>query len=151
MPDKLTKEERSHLMAKVKNKNTTPEIIVRKFLFEKGYRYRINVKTIIGKPDIVLRKYNTIIFINGCFWHGHNCKSGRNVPKTNVDYWEDKIKMNVSRDKENYEEIKNLNWNIITIWECSLKIRVREQTLLKLSNYLNDFFLNKYKRKETSI
>lgn len=151
MLDKLTKKERSQLMAKVKSKNTTPEIIVRKFLFKKGYRYRINVKTIIGKPDIVLRKYNTVIFVNGCFWHGHNCKSGRNVPKSNINYWESKINKNKIRDRENYEELKNLNWNIVIIWECSLKVKIREQTLLKLSYYLNEILLNNYKQKEILI
>jgi DNA mismatch endonuclease (patch repair protein) len=105
-------------MAKVSGANTKPEILVRKFLFSKGYRYRINVKSLPGKPDIVLPKYKTIIFIHGCFWHGHqNCEAAA-LPTSNVDYWTKKISSNITRDFQNTEQLQTLGWNVITIWEC---------------------------------
>lgn len=94
-------------MSKISSKDTKPEILVRKFLFSKGFRYRINVKTLPGKPDIVLPKYKTIIFVNGCFWHGHNCKKGK-LPSSNTDFWKEKISNNKSRDAKNSDLLVKL-------------------------------------------
>lgn len=106
-------------MSKIGGKNTKPEILVRKFLFSKGFRYRINVKTLPGKPDIVLPKYKTVIFINGCFWHGHNCKKGK-LPSSNIDFWREKISNNKSRDDKNSDLLIKLGWKVIIIWQCEI-------------------------------
>ena len=106
-------------MSKFGGKNTKPEILVRKFLFSKGFRYRINVKTLPGKPDIVLPKYKTVIFINGCFWHGHNCKKGK-LPSSNIDFWRKKISNNKSRDDKNSDLLIKLGWKVIIIWQCEI-------------------------------
>lgn len=129
----------------VKGKNTKPEIILRKYLFSQGFRYRINVKGLVGSPDVVLRKYKTIIFVNGCFWHAHDGCNIFKLPKTNIDYWERKIKMNVERDKRVKQTLISQGWNIITIWECMLKKKNIENTLNELSLTLSKIILNKYK------
>ena len=104
---------------------------MRKYLFSKGLRYRKNVRTMPGKPDIVLRKYKTVIFVNGCFWHKHDC--GRFVmPSSNTEYWTKKIYGNVERDKANTAQLEAQGWRVLTIWECQLKKKVREDSLLKL-------------------
>ena len=103
--DIFDKSKRSQLMAKVKQKNTAPEIIVRKFLFSKGFRYRINVKSLSGTPDIVLSKYKTVIFVHGCFWHGHTCRAGH-LPSSNLDYWVTKIEKNIERDNRKINELE---------------------------------------------
>ena len=107
-------------MAKVKQKNTAPEIIVRKFLFSKGFRYRINVKSLSGTPDIVLSKYKTVIFVHGCFWHGHTCRAGH-LPSSNLDYWVTKIEKNIERDNRKINELEKLGWNVVVIWQCEIK------------------------------
>lgn len=108
-------------MASVRATETKPEIVVRKFLFSKGYRFRKNVKSLPGKPDIVLPKYKTVILINGCFWHGHkNCEQAT-LPKSNKIYWTNKINKNIDRDKANIKTLKKLGWKVLTIWECKLK------------------------------
>lgn len=130
MVDHLTKDARSKNMAAIKSKNTSPELIVRKILFSEGYRYRIHDSKLPGKPDIVLKKYKTVIFVHGCFWHSHaNCKRA-NMPKTNLDYWSNKISKNVDRDKEHYEELKEGEWKILIIWECQTKDREQVRKLL---------------------
>lgn len=106
-------------MAKISNKDTLPEVTVRKFLFSKGFRFRKNVKELPGKPDIVLCKYKTVIFINGCFWHGHSCKRAT-IPKTNYSFWEEKINGNKARDIEHSMAIERMGWHIITIWQCEI-------------------------------
>ena len=116
-------------MSQIRSTNSKPEIIVRKYLFSKGLRYRKNVKTLPGKPDIVLPKYKTIVFVNGCFWHGHKDCKYFVMPKTNVEFWENKISNNISRDNETYNKLSNLGWNIIVVWECDLKKNKRENTL----------------------
>ena len=123
MADRISQEQRSDLMRKIRSTNTSPELKVRKFLFSRGFRYRLYAKNLPGKPDIILKKYKTVIFINGCFWHGHKCKigSGNRIPKTNSIYWKEKINKNIKRDKSNKVKIKNLGWTIITIWECQTK------------------------------
>ena len=121
MSDVLTKEQRHRCMSNVKSKNTKPEIMVRKFLFSNGYRYRVNRKDLPGKPDIVLPKYKTVVFINGCFWHGHpKCKYAT-IPATNRDFWLAKINGNVERDKLTREKLSQLGWKVIDIWQCQLK------------------------------
>ena len=118
--DKLTKEQRSINMSHIRGKNTSLEIAVRKRLFADGFRYRINVPDLPGKPDIVLPKYRTVIFVNGCFWHRHNCKRAT-IPKTNTDYWIKKLENNVKNDEKNYALLRNLGWHVIVVWECEIK------------------------------
>ncbi len=135
MSDNHTKEQRSYNMSRIRSKDNQPEEKVRKYLFSKGFRYRKNVKNLPGCPDIVLPKYNTVIFVNGCFWHMHDC--GRfHWPKSNVEYWEKKILRNIERDNEAYDELKRLGWNIIVIWECELKKAVAEKRLIELEQEL---------------
>lgn len=116
-------------MSRIKGKNTKPELLVRKFLFANGFRYRLNVKTLPGKPDIVLPKYKTVIFVNGCFWHGHKGCKYFVVPKTRTEWWLDKIKETQKRDSEKEIELNVLGWKVITIWECELKSMRQKQTL----------------------
>lgn len=116
-------------MQMIRSKDSKPEMIVRRFLFSKGYRYRLHDKKLPGKPDIVLKKYNTIILVHGCFWHGHsNCDNWK-MPETNREYWSRKIGRNLLRDVRNQTELMELGWNVITIWECQLKPKVRSRTL----------------------
>ncbi len=116
-------------MSHIKGKNTKPEIVVRQFLFSHGFRYRLYRKDLPGKPDIVLSKYKTVIFINGCFWHGHsNCKYAT-IPMANHDFWLAKISGNIDRDKKNYTELSELGWNVIEVWQCELKPTFKEHTL----------------------
>jgi len=121
MTDVHDKETRSFNMSMIKGKDTKPEIIVRKFLFNKGYRYRLNYTKLAGKPDIVLPKFKTAIFINGCFWHGHEGCKYFVIPKTRTEWWLKKINKTKERDKKNYKILSTLNWKVIVIWECELK------------------------------
>lgn len=108
-------------MAQVKGTETKPEIAVRKFLFSQGFRYRKNSKSLPGTPDIVLPKYKTVIFVHGCFWHGHkNCEAAA-LPKSRQEYWYTKIERNIKRDAENRKELRRLGWQVITLWECAIK------------------------------
>lgn len=117
-------------MASISRKETQPEILVRKFLFNQGYRYRKNVKTLPGKPDIVLPKYKTVIFVHGCFWHGHkNCKASK-LPETRKEFWANKIKANILRDKKVKKKILSEDYNVITVWQCQLKNKARQQKAL---------------------
>jgi DNA mismatch endonuclease, patch repair protein len=121
MADVHNTETRSYNMSRIKGKNTKPEMLVRKFLFANGYRYRLNVKTLPGKPDIVLPKYKTVIFINGCFWHGHEgCKYFK-IPETRTEWWIEKITGTQKRDREAENQLIELGWIVITLWECELK------------------------------
>lgn len=123
---------RSYNMSRVKNKNTKPELLVRQYLFAQGFRYRINVKALPGTPDIVLPKYKTAIFINGCFWHGHaGCKYFV-IPATRTEWWLDKIRSNANRDSENIAALQKLGWHVITVWECQLKKLQRQETFINL-------------------
>lgn len=118
-------------MSRIRNTNSKPEEIVRKYLFSKGFRYRKNVKKLPGCPDIVLPKYKTVIFVNGCFWHKHDCP--RFVwPSSNQDYWIPKIQRNIERDRLNAAELQKKGWHIITVWECELKKKNRELRLERL-------------------
>ena len=126
-------------MAASRGKNTKPEIIVRKGLFKRGFRYRLNHKRLIGHPDLVLRKYRTCIFVNGCFWHGHEGCS--KIPSTNREFWEAKIRRNKERDIDTQKELAKMGWHCITVWECELKPNIREKTLDSLAFTLNRIFL----------
>lgn len=131
MADNLTKEIRSRNMSHIRSKNSKPEEMVRKYLFSNGFRYRKNVRTLSGCPDIVLPQYHTVIFVNGCFWHKHNCP--RFVwPASNQEYWTQKIQRNVERDHENMAILQSLGWNVLVIWECELKKNVRDERLKRL-------------------
>lgn len=128
MADNHTKEQRSYNMSRIRSKNNAPEEKVRKFLFSKGFRYRKNDKNLPGCPDIVLPKYKTVIFVNGCFWHKHNCK--RFVwPSSNEEYWKKKILRNVERDEINIKELKELGWEVLVVWECELKKAIIDKRL----------------------
>ena len=122
MTDIYLKNKRSNIMSKISGKETKYEILVRKFLFKKGFRYRKNDKHLPGKPDIVLPKYKTVIFVHGCFWHGHHCKAGK-LPETNKIFWENKINSNIERDKKNQYKLEKLGWKIIIVWQCELRNR----------------------------
>ena len=143
-------------MAAIRSKDTKPEMIVRRGLWKRGFRYRLNHKRLPGHPDLVLRKYRTCIFVNGCFWHGHDvvlppevnseelivnsecCK----IPKTNREFWVAKIHRNQERDKEEQRRLAAMGWHCITVWECELKPRMREHTLDSLAYTLNKIWLN---------
>jgi DNA mismatch endonuclease, patch repair protein len=132
MADVHTREIRSYNMSRIKGKNTKPEMIVRKFLHSNGFRYKLHDKSLPGKPDIVLPKYKTVIFVHGCFWHGHkNCKYYV-IPKTRTDWWLNKINGNISNDTKAVKELKKDGWKIMTIWECELKPAKIEKTLTTL-------------------
>jgi DNA mismatch endonuclease, patch repair protein len=134
MADVFSTRKRSEVMATIRATNTKPELITRRYLFAQGLRFRVHQGNLPGKPDIVLKKYNTVIFVNGCFWHGHkNCKSFR-PPKSRTDYWVPKIQKNIANDKKNVKALKKMGWNVICIWECQLKVAFREDTLSILVN-----------------
>ena len=135
MSDRLTIEQRHNNMAAIKGKDTKPEVLVRKFLWSHGFRYRLNHPRLPGKPDIVLRKYRT------CIWHGHEGCKYYVVPKSNTKFWQDKIHRNQERDHEVLHQLAEMGWHTIVIWECKLKPAVREKTLESLSFTLNHIFL----------
>lgn len=129
--DNHTKEQRHYNMSRIRNKATKPEKTVRKFLFAKGFRYRKNDKRFVGRPDIVLPKYKTIIFVNGCFWHMHDCPDFV-LPKSNLDYWIPKLQRNKAKDTENVNTLKSLGWNVIIIWTCELSTAQKREHRLNL-------------------
>lgn len=139
--DKLTKEQRHRCMAAIHSRDTKPELLVRKYLFAHGFRYRLNHPRLPGKPDIVLRKYRSVIFVNGCFWHGHEGCRYYVLPKSNTDFWAAKIERNRRRDREEQRRLARMGWHCITVWECQLHPRQREQTLRSLAYTLNAIFL----------
>ena len=134
--DTLSAEQRHDNMAAIKGKGTKPEMIVRKFLWSRGFRYREN-----NHPDIVLRKYRTCIFVNGCFWHGHKDCRYYVIPKTNTDFWIRKITRNIERDKQEQLQLARMGWHCITVWECELKREKRNETLESLAYTLNHIYL----------
>ena len=157
--DRLTPQQRHFNMAAIQGRDTKPEMVVRKWLWGSGFRYRLNHKRLPGKPDIVLLKYRTCIFVNGCFWHGHKLAEPRmsdgrckmedviesseccKIPKTNTEFWVNKIRRNKERDIEVQKQLAAMGWHCITIWECELKPKVREKTLESLVYTLNKIFL----------
>lgn len=136
----ITKEQRSKIMASIHSKDTKPEMIVRRYLHACGFRYRLNSPRLPGHPDLVLRKYRTCIFVNGCFWHGHDCKDFA-PPKTNTEFWTNKINRNKERDINVQKQLATMGWHCIVVWECELKKDSREQTLCSLEYTLNHIFL----------
>ena len=141
MADNHSKEVRSKNMSHIRSTNSKPEEAVRKYLFSKGFRYRKNVRTLPGCPDIVLPKYKTVIFVNGCFWHKHDCP--RFVwPSSNEEYWRPKILRNVERDQVNGVLLRERGWNVIVVWECELKKKVREDRLDKLCVQIREGIIN---------
>ena len=132
MSDIYSKSKRSEIMSHISSKETKPEILVRKFLFANGFRFRKNVKDLPGKPDIVLPKYKAVIFIHGCFWHGHTCKRGT-PPTTNTEFWKNKINGNTERDKRDIIELQQRGWTVIVIWQCEIRNeKIRQEKLPKL-------------------
>lgn len=154
--DKLTPQQRHKNMAAIHSKGTKPEMIVRRWLWKEGFRYRLNHDRLPGHPDIVLRKYRTCVFVNGCFWHGHQiqfvihtaqCITAQNsacckIPKTNRMFWVKKIQRNQQRDKEEQHKLAQMGWHCITVWECELRPAVRETTLKALAHTLNQIYLD---------
>jgi DNA mismatch endonuclease (patch repair protein) len=132
MADRHTPEQRSYNMSRIRSTNTKPEVLLRKKLFAEGFRYRINDKKLPGKPDIVLKKYRTVIFVNGCFWHGHTDCKYFVVPKTRTEFWLAKINGNIKRDLKHEEALINLDWKVITVWECDLKKHTLENTVQRI-------------------
>ncbi len=116
--DVVSRSKRSKMMAGIGSKDTKPELQVRKFLHANGFRFRLHRKDLPGKPDIVLPKINTCIFVHGCFWHRHNCKKGKHLPKSNVEFWEEKLDKNKVRDEKNKKALQRLGWKVFVIWEC---------------------------------
>ncbi len=132
----MNKATRSYTMSRIRKTNTKPELLVRRYLFKNGFRYRLYNKNLPGNPDIVLPKYKTIIFVNGCFWHAHtDCKHNK-MPKSREEYWVPKIMKNVERDKENKIKLEKIGWRIITVWECKLEKGKRYMTLNSINNLL---------------
>lgn len=133
MADVMTPEQRSSCMAAIRGKDTKPEMIVRKYLFSRGLRFRVQVRKLPGTPDIVLPKYKTAMFVNGCFWHGHEgCKYFR-LPKSNAEFWKEKIERNIERDRESMQALLDLGWKVIRVWECELRNKAnREEALNKI-------------------
>ena len=142
MADVHTKKQRSYNMSRIKGKNTKPEMLVRKFLHANGYRYKLHDKKLPGKPDIVLPKYHTVIFVHGCFWHGHaNCKYFV-VPKTRTQWWTDKINGNKANDEKAMRALKKDGWKVITVWECDLKPVKVEKMVASLLKNLSQCIIN---------
>ena len=159
--DKLSAEQRHKNMAAIHSKDTKPEMIVRQGLWSRGFRYRLNSPKLPGHPDLVLRKYRTCIFVNGCFWHGHNAevKDERGevknsdcckIPKTNQEFWVAKIRRNQERDIEEQKRLAEMGWHSITVWECELKPQRREETLKSLAFTLNRIWLDDHQAVVTS-
>ena len=121
MPERLTKERRSAVMARVKSRDTGAERYVRRAVWSAGFRYRLNVRKLPGTPDLVLKRYQTAVLVQGCFWHGHNCRHGQRRPATNREYWDKKLDGNLARDTANRAKLQALGWTVCVVWECSLK------------------------------
>jgi len=160
--DKLSKQQRHNNMAAIRSKDTKPEMIVRRGLWKRGFRYRLNHKRLPGHPDLVLRKYRTCIFVNGCFWHGHRLRETQSeklkvkseklafdfessecckIPKTNREFWVAKIRRNKERDREEQKRLAAMGWHCITVWECELTPKKREETLESIAFTLNHIWL----------
>ena len=136
MADIKTKESRSYNMSRIAGKDTKPEELVRKYLFSKGFRYRKNVRKLPGTPDLVLPKYRTVIFVNGCFWHGHEGCKYFVWPKSNAEFWRQKIETNISRDRRKEAQLRDMGWNVMIVWECELRPPKRQATLEWLESQL---------------
>ena len=149
--DSQIPQQRHNNMAAIHGKDTKPEIIVRKYLWRHGFRYRLNHARLPGRPDVVLRMYRTCIFVNGCFWHGHeNCRY-YTVPKTRTEFWVNKVKRNQERDLEVQHKLARMGWHCITIWECELKPANREATLQSLVYTLSKIYLQDHRAKTYAL
>jgi len=158
MTDTMTPEQRHRCMSNIRSKDTKPELKVRRWLWSHGYRYRLNVKSVPGKPDIVMRPYRTAIFVNGCFWHGHKVEIENSklkienspcckIPTTNREFWVSKIRRNQERDQENYRVLQENGWQVIIIWECQLTSKRIEHTMRNVELILNNNLLSLYKHR----
>lgn len=134
--DIFAKRKRSEIMTRIRSKNTKPELFVRKLLFSSGYRYRLHSTVLPGKPDIVLKKFNTVIFVHGCFWHRHPGCSRATKPDENRTYWEEKITGNVTRDAQHEQDLLSAGWRILTVWECACRETKAEQLRSKIESFL---------------
>lgn len=142
MVDRITVEHRSWNMSKIKGKETKIEVKVRSYLFKNGFRFRKNDKRLPGKPDVVLPKYKTVIFIHGCFWHRHQGCKLTTTPKTRTEFWINKFKKNVENDKKHQRELEEAGWKVLIIWECEIEKKF-EETMTKITNELKDaYWLN---------
>lgn len=175
MTDRMTAEQRHRCMSHIHSKGTKPELKVRKWLWSHGYRYRLNVKSVPGKPDIVMRPYRTAIFVNGCFWHGHgvaeppvesfefkvmsseSAEKGElassrccKIPKTHREFWEKKIRRNQERDRENYEVLHRNGWMVIVVWECQLTAARLESTMAEVEGLLSERMLALHRPKRVA-
>ena len=157
MADKMTPQQRSNCMRRIRSKNTRPEMLVRRFLFSHGFRYRIHARNLPGTPDLAIVGLRTCIFINGCFWHGHLVESSTmensaccKIPKTNRDFWVAKIRRNKERDKEDQHKLAEMGWHCITVWECELKPSKREETLESIAFTLNHIWLQDHQPRITA-
>lgn len=151
MPYETHKRTTTQDMASIRSKNTKTEILVRKFLWRLGFRYKVNNPRLPGHPAIVLRKYRTCVFVNGCFWHGHmGCKYFR-IPRTNTEFWETKISRNREQDKQEHKRLAAMGWHVIVIWECQLKPVQREQALTSLVYTLNHIYLQDHSITDSQI
>lgn len=138
MPDKFSSEKRSEIMAKVHSANTTPEIRVRKLLHSMGYRFCLQRRDLLGKPDIVLPKYKTVIFVHGCFWHGcPTCRHAKIRPVANAKYWEKKLNRTIERDKNNVMALEQMGWRVMVIWECETRKRHQDELSTKLAKHMS--------------
>ncbi len=138
MADIYTKQKRSLIMSKISGKNTKPEITIRKIAHSLGYRFRLHKKDLPGNPDMVFPKYKKIIFVNGCFWHGHKDCTRSKLPTTNKKFWKEKIELNKKRDGKNYNQLKKMDWKYLVIWQC----QIRAKSLSKLENKIIKFLVN---------
>ena len=144
MTDIFTPARRSYIMSRIRSRNTRPELIVRRYLWRRGYRYRLCAAKLPGRPDIVMRRLKVAIFVNGCFWHGHS--HIKRSPGKNAEYWKNKIEANRRRDLENGIKLRHAGWTVITIWECELTPSKREQTLQRLAETLRLLGVTPYRR-----
>jgi len=139
--DHLSPKERSELMSRINSTETEPEQLTRSLLHRKGYRFRKNVSDLPGTPDVVLPKYDTVVFVHGCYWHRHDCRKGQSIPTKNQEFWLEKFERNVERDAENEEVLRKLGWNVLTVWECELNddpVGTIEQVARKLDSKVED-------------
>lgn len=126
MNDIYSARKRSEIMSRISGKDTKPEAVVCKYLFSKGFRYRKHVSNLPGNPDLVLPKYNTVVFVHGCYWHGHDCPRGK-LPAANTDFWRKKITRNKQRDLQNYKELEKTGWQVLIIWQCEISNKQKER------------------------
>lgn len=138
MADRMTELQRHECMSHIRSKDTIPEVVLRRELFRRNFRFRKNVRLLPGTPDVVLPKYRTCIFVNGCFWHGHKGCRYYTVPKTNISFWTEKVKRNVERDALNVQNLEVLSWSVITVWECELKPKRFPATMERVMSELSD-------------